>query len=80
MLVASLGLRSIKAARPQEWTTQLAPGCGAANAPASSTTAYSHVMNWSDPTKAYAVPRSVALRDQVYAPQGVTGESCVIEG
>ena len=48
--------------------------------PASSTTAYSHVMNWSDPTKAYAVPRSIALRDQVYAPQGVTGESCVIEG
>ncbi|MGB6763465.1 MAG: hypothetical protein WBE66_13455 [Mycobacterium sp.] len=59
---------------------QLAPGRGAQTPPASSTTAYSHVMNWSDPTKAYAVPRSVALRDQVHAPQGVTGESCVIEG
>ena len=80
MLVASLGLRSIKAARLQEWTTSTGAGLRCANAPASSTTAYSHVMNWSDPTKAYAVPRSVALRDQVYAPQGVTGESCVIEG
>jgi hypothetical protein len=41
---------------------------------------YSDAMNWPDPTKAYAVPRSVALRDQVYASQGVTGESRVIEG
>jgi hypothetical protein len=41
---------------------------------------YSHVMNWFDPTKAHAVPRSVALRDQVYAPKGVTVESCVIGG
>ena len=41
---------------------------------------YPHVMNWVDPTKAHAVPHSVALRDQVYAPLGVTGESCVIGG
>jgi hypothetical protein len=41
---------------------------------------YSHVMNWFDPTGAHAVPRSVALRDQVYAPQGITRESCVIGG
>jgi hypothetical protein len=37
-------------------------------------------MNWFDPTKAHAVPRSVALRNHVYAPQGVTSESCVIGG
>jgi hypothetical protein len=41
---------------------------------------YSHVMDWFDPTKAHAVPRSVALRDQVYAPQGVTGESIRVVG
>jgi hypothetical protein len=31
---------------------------------------YSHVMNRSNPTKAYVV-----LRDEAYVPQGVTGES-----
>jgi hypothetical protein len=36
---------------------------------------YSHVMNRFDPTNAHAVPRSVALRDEVYAPWPVTGES-----
>lgn len=41
---------------------------------------YPHVMNWFDPTKAHAVPRSVALCDRVCALQGVTGESCVIGG
>ena len=41
---------------------------------------YSHVMNWFDPTKAHAVPRSVALRDEVYAPRGVTGESIRVVG
>ena len=41
---------------------------------------YSHVMNWFDPTEAHPVLRSVALRDQVYAPQGITRESRVIGG
>jgi hypothetical protein len=41
---------------------------------------YSHVMNWFDPTGAHAVPRSVALSDQVHAPQGITRESRVIGG
>jgi hypothetical protein len=41
---------------------------------------YSDAMNWPDPTKAYAVRRSLALRDEVYVPQRVTGESCVIGG
>ncbi len=36
---------------------------------------YSHVMNWFDPTKAHVVARSVALRDEAYAPRGITGES-----
>jgi hypothetical protein len=35
----------------------------------------SQVMNWFDPTKAHAVPRSVAFRDEVYTPHRVTGES-----
>jgi hypothetical protein len=37
-------------------------------------------MNWFDPIKAHAVPRVVALRDEVYAPQGVTGESIRVGG
>jgi hypothetical protein len=37
-------------------------------------------MNWFDHTKAHAVPCSVALRDEVYAPQGVTGESIRVVG
>ena len=41
---------------------------------------YCDAMNWFAPTEAHAVPRSVALRDQVYAPTGGTGESCVIGG
>jgi hypothetical protein len=35
----------------------------------------SDVMNRFDPTKAHSVPRSVALRNEVHAPQGITGES-----
>jgi hypothetical protein len=38
-------------------------------------TGYSDVMNRFDPIKPHAIPRSVAVRDQVYAPQGVAGES-----
>jgi hypothetical protein len=41
---------------------------------------YSHLMNRFEPTKALAVPRSVALRDEVYAPQGVPGESIRVVG
>jgi hypothetical protein len=41
---------------------------------------YSRVMNRFDPTKAHAVPRSVALRDELYAPHGVTGESIRVVG
>jgi hypothetical protein len=41
---------------------------------------YSHAMNWFDPTKAHAVPRSVAVRDEVYARQGFTGESIRVVG
>jgi hypothetical protein len=37
-------------------------------------------MNRFDPTKAHAVPRGVALRDEAYAPQGVTGESIRVVG
>jgi hypothetical protein len=37
-------------------------------------------MNRFEPTKALAVPRSVALRDEVYAPQGVPGESIRVVG
>ncbi len=37
-------------------------------------------MNWFDPGKAYAVRRSVALRDEMYGPQGVTGESIRVVG
>jgi hypothetical protein len=41
---------------------------------------YSQVMNWFDPTRAHAVSRSVVLRDEVYAPQGITGESIRVVG
>ena len=34
-----------------------------------------NLMHRFDPTKAHAVPGSVALRDAVFAPQGVAGES-----
>jgi hypothetical protein len=37
-------------------------------------------MNRFDPTKAHAVPRSVALRAEVYALHGVTGESIRVVG
>jgi hypothetical protein len=37
-------------------------------------------MNRLDPTKAHAVPPGVALRDEVYAAQGVTGESIRVVG
>jgi hypothetical protein len=37
-------------------------------------------MNRFDPTNAHAVPRSVALRDEVYVPYGVTGESIRVVG
>ncbi len=36
---------------------------------------YCDAMNWLAPTEAHAVPRGFALRDQVYAPTGGTGES-----
>jgi hypothetical protein len=56
-------------------------GLGCIAGPSGSTRIrYPHVMNWVDPTEAYAVPRGVALHEQVCAPQGVTGESCVIGG
>lgn len=41
---------------------------------------YAEVMTRFDPTKAHAVACSVALRDEVYAPQGVTGESIRVVG
>jgi hypothetical protein len=41
---------------------------------------YSDVKNRFDPTKPHAVPGSVALRDEVYAPQGVTGELTRVVG
>jgi hypothetical protein len=41
---------------------------------------YSHLVNRFDPTKVHADPRSVARRDEVYAPQGVTGESIRVIG
>jgi hypothetical protein len=37
-------------------------------------------MNWFDHTKVRAVSHSVAVRDEVYAPQGVTGESIRVIG
>jgi hypothetical protein len=37
-------------------------------------------MNRFDPTKAHAVPCGVALRDELYASQGVTGESIRVGG
>ena len=37
-------------------------------------------MNWFARTETHAVPRGFALRDQVYAPTGGTGESCVNGG
>jgi hypothetical protein len=47
----------------------------------SSGSATLHVMNrWFDPATAHAVQRSVALRAEVYALNGVTGEPCVIGG
>ena len=41
---------------------------------------YCHVMNLLDPTGNHVVPRSVALRDEVFAPQGVTAESICVGG
>ncbi len=41
---------------------------------------YCDAMNWLAPTEAHAVPRGFALRDQVYAPTGGTGESCANGG
>ena len=40
----------------------------------------SQVMNRFGPTNARVVPRSVARRDEVYSPQGVTGESIRVGG
>jgi hypothetical protein len=37
-------------------------------------------MNWCDPTKPYAGQRSVAFRDEVYAPQCVTCKSIRVGG
>jgi hypothetical protein len=37
-------------------------------------------MNWFDPIIAHAVPRGVTIRDEVYAPPGITGESCDVGG
>jgi hypothetical protein len=51
--------RGCRSGRPQ-----LAPGRGAQTPPASSTTAYSHVMNWFDPTEAPAFPHSVTPGDK----------------
>jgi hypothetical protein len=36
---------------------------------------YPHVMHWFGPIKAHVVLRSVAFRHEVYAPQGITGQS-----
>jgi hypothetical protein len=37
-------------------------------------------MNRFDRTKAHAVPRSVAIRDEVYTSPGVTGQSIRVVG
>jgi hypothetical protein len=37
-------------------------------------------MNWFGATKARAVPRSVALREELRAVQGVTGDSIRLIG
>jgi hypothetical protein len=41
---------------------------------------YSHVMNWFDPTKAHAVPRSLFLRDETCTALDATGESIRVVG
>ena len=37
-------------------------------------------MNWCDPTKPHAVRRSIAFREEVYAPHCITGESIRVGG
>jgi hypothetical protein len=41
---------------------------------------YSRVMIRFDPTNAHAVPRGAAIRDEVYAPVDVTGQSIRVVG
>jgi hypothetical protein len=41
---------------------------------------FSHVVNRFDLTNAHAIPRGVAIRDEVYAPTGVAGQSTRVIG